>query len=599
MRRRLLIIGIALITLASFSWGLLSATQTAQAQSDSSVEDDLERGRQDALNNRKVFQSKNQSGSRVRRLVEAANDGQINRQNTHASQVLDTLDTITASILIDNPGTGLAENSLFGRSLVADLTSSIGNMAGTPPADTRSYVAYILNSSHIIEPAYAQGLGFSALSPVLGAWTTFRNLAYLCFVVIFLAIGFLIMFRQKVGGQTVVTAQQALPRMVISLVLVTFSYAIAGLLIDLMYLIMYLLITLFGYKTEVVGYNFIELGVVMIRGGFSGSTFTAVKTFVETGLGETAQTIDPLTQGIGIISGAIAMVVIAIAILIGLFRLFFELLKTYATIVISVVLAPISLMVGAIPGRNAFGPWLWNLIGNLAAFPAIVILLIIYDQITGAVSYSLRETSLLNPNNGFVYAQGLEAPTSGGFIPPFIGGSGGSGTMTFLLGLSLLLAMTDIVIHVKKAMGASDQFGWVVSATTSALKRGWTGDELVPGLAFTNTKNYGVSGKNIASKLWRGTEESQKRAEEGKFAVVPRGMVGHAERYLDPYVTAAAARARAWKNRDTHGGGSHGGGSHGGGGAHGTGGQGSSGPKPAGGRRGTAGGSGGTDQRFL
>ena len=45
------------------------------------------------------------------------------------------------------------------------------------------------------------------------------------------------MFRAKINPQTVVTIQSAIPKAVVALILVTFSYAIAGLMIDLMYLL--------------------------------------------------------------------------------------------------------------------------------------------------------------------------------------------------------------------------------------------------------------------------------------------------------------------------------------------------------------------------
>jgi hypothetical protein len=39
-----------------------------------------------------------------------------------------------------------------------------------PPANTQTYIADVLESARIIEPAYAQGIGFSSLNPILGIW---------------------------------------------------------------------------------------------------------------------------------------------------------------------------------------------------------------------------------------------------------------------------------------------------------------------------------------------------------------------------------------------------------------------------------------------
>src|SRR3990172_12628792 len=65
----------------------------------------------------------------------------------------------------------------------------------------------------------------------------------LAFVMI--VIGFLIMFRRQIDPHTVISIQNALPRIVLTLILITFSYAIVGLLIDLMYVILLLAYSLF------------------------------------------------------------------------------------------------------------------------------------------------------------------------------------------------------------------------------------------------------------------------------------------------------------------------------------------------------------------
>ena len=178
-----------------------------------------------------------------------------------------TLQSLTNSILGPDDA-GLA----YGGSAVGTLASLIGGMYANPPASTHTYVADLLDSAHVVQLAQAQGLGFSALSPILETWKVFRNLAYLFFILLFLTIGFAIMFRRKLGGQTAITAQQAIPRIIMALVFVTFSYAIAGFLIDLMYIFMFLLLVVFeklGNQTEFIGSNFLQLGWLMIKTGFN------------------------------------------------------------------------------------------------------------------------------------------------------------------------------------------------------------------------------------------------------------------------------------------------------------------------------------------
>lgn len=380
-------------------------------------------------------------------------------------------------------------SQLGGRTVTGTLASLIGGMYTNPPADTGTYVADLMRSTTIASPAYAQGLGFSSLTPILNAWKIFRNLAYLFFIVIILAIGFMIMFRQKLSGQTVVTAQQALPNVVISLIFVTFSYAIAGLLIDAMYLLMFLILGVFGYLTtdaqnQFLTANFFQVGVTLITGGIGSAGIVMdqlIQSVFESG---------PLTDALASFSGLAAQVIFAIAIAIGIFRLFFELLKTYVYIILNIVLSPVFLMLGALPGRNVFADWIKDLVGNLSAFPAVLVILVIYDTLTRGITGDFGDTS-----------QALSTYERGGFLPPYLLGYGSGGAIfTFVIGLGMLLAITEIVKEVKKIMGAKENFGWFASGLQDALKRGWQGGELIPGVAATNTSKYGISGQNVITQ---------------------------------------------------------------------------------------------------
>jgi len=119
---------------------------------------------------------------------------------------------------------------------VGATTNLIASLYATPPASSAYYLADLGQRLNLTQPAYAQGIGFSGLTPLLPLWKSARNVAYTFFIFVFLIIGFAIMFRAKINPQTVVTIQSAIPKAVVALILVTFSYAIAGLMIDLMYL---------------------------------------------------------------------------------------------------------------------------------------------------------------------------------------------------------------------------------------------------------------------------------------------------------------------------------------------------------------------------
>lgn len=368
--------------------------------------------------------------------------------------------------------------------IIPGLGKAIGYLYETPPASSQQYIAYVLDSAgiNIAQPAYAQsgGLGFSSLLPILNTWVRMRNLAYLFFVVMFVVIGFMIMFRQKLGGQTVVTIQQAIPQIIISLLAVTFSFAIAGLLIDMMYVIMYLMMALFDQTNSgryihgslfTIGGNLLTQGVYTVN--------DSIKMLVESAFGNTF-----IANIFGGFAGFGGAVVFAIAITIRLFTLFFMLLNTYIGIILSIVTAPIALMLGAIPGKNNFSTWVKGLIGNLAAFPTVLFILLLFESLTNNV---LRDGS-------------------GGFVPPYLGGNGSGAALSNLIGIGMILIIPTIVEEVKKVLGAGDGvFGQFGKALKESVGAGWKrgGGAIVKGAATGLAMGVGA-GANAAWAAARG-----------------------------------------------------------------------------------------------
>lgn len=111
----------------------------------------------------------------------------------------------------------------------------ITNLYDNRPLSTTHYLAQVGQNLHIIPEAHAQveGSGNNVLFPVLEIWKITRNIAYLAMIIIFIVIGFMIMFRQKINPQTVISAQAALPGLIVGLLLITFSYFLAALIVDL------------------------------------------------------------------------------------------------------------------------------------------------------------------------------------------------------------------------------------------------------------------------------------------------------------------------------------------------------------------------------
>jgi len=366
---------------------------------------------------------------------------------------------------------------------VSGIAYLIGEMYRYPAARTSIYVADVLQNAHIITPAYAQGLGFASLNPVLDLWKIFRNVSYMLFIMIFIVLGFMIMFRQKIGGQSAVTAQQAIPSVIASLIFVTFSYAIAGFLIDMMYLLMFMIIGIFEQTTpdisgKIMDFDILELmGQLNSKVGVTTGGFQSVD-IVKNLMGSMVES-EKLGETLGVVGGVTLSLVLAVAILIGTFKLFFELLKSYAIVVLYVVTAPLILLGGAFPGKNVFGPWIKNIIANLSAFPTVLMTVILFYQFT------------------------KEAPTTGGFIPPFLLGRGQADAITTLMGLAIILALPEIVKDVKKNLGATEGFGTMVfNAASARAKSAWSGDQtkgwgakrLLGGATFAGATIAGAGG---------------------------------------------------------------------------------------------------------
>ncbi|KKR70145.1 MAG: hypothetical protein UU14_C0056G0007 [Candidatus Roizmanbacteria bacterium GW2011_GWB1_40_7] len=121
----------------------------------------------------------------------------------------------------------------------------MGNMIATlytPPLHTADYFQNLAQNFGISKKTYAQttGTGFQSLTPLIGIWSAFRNIVYLLLVIVFVVIGLAVMLRVKIDPRTVMTIQNQIPKIIIGILAVTFSFAIAGFLIDMMWVLIYL-----------------------------------------------------------------------------------------------------------------------------------------------------------------------------------------------------------------------------------------------------------------------------------------------------------------------------------------------------------------------
>lgn len=331
------------------------------------------------------------------------------------------------------------------------LASGIDLMVSTKPASSIDYVAYMGSKLHVPgtpEVAYAAGggFGFNGLTPVLSIWTLFRNLAYFLFAIMFVVIGVMIMTRRKIDPKTVATIQNALPKIIFALIIVTFSYAIAGFMVDLMYVLLALIVTIMGslqgspsdfvpnlLSGSIFKFVISESGSGLF--GVSGSIAVIVSGIINGLLGlnqggsinQLAGSLNPIAA----LGGGLAFLIVAIAILVALFRTWLALIGAFANIILAVIFAPLRLTLDAIPGQNQFGNWIRDLASNLLAFPVVVIMLAIGGYIA---SYANPEEIV-------------------GFTPPLLGAGNVREVLPFV-GLGILLTIPKVLDILREALKA-------------------------------------------------------------------------------------------------------------------------------------------------
>lgn len=295
---------------------------------------------------------------------------------------------------------------------IGTTTTLIGQLYGAPPASGLTYLADLGEKFNITSPVYAQGAGFVGLRPILDIWKSFRNIAYSFFVLVFIIIGFAIMFRVKISPQIVVTIQSSIPKVIVALVLVTFSYAIAGLLIDLMYLVTALGVSTIGVESfkQSLAELFAELKIsdglenlniltfsLYFWQRASESSFeianllnpvTAIANIFSADLPNWAdKLIKTVTMGFNPLATLLYLILNIILVFVFL-KIFISLLLNYVRILLLIITAPLQLMLGAIPGFNTFGSWIKSLLVNLFPFSVIIILIAlsaeILDKMTGS-----------------------------------------------------------------------------------------------------------------------------------------------------------------------------------------------------------------------
>lgn len=386
----------------------------------------------------------------------------------------------------------------YDKSLLGQLTHAIALPYANAPASGTEWAYNGLQNAGLTTKTYAQGVGFAGLRPITPIWKAFRDIAYMILVLAMVSVGFLIMFRYKIDAQTVISIENALPRFVITLLVITFSYPIAGFLIDVMYICMGLAMTLLiphitgslvtggdisEYTRHIYTYGAGSLwdmvtsnndifavgpallgmlpyaiqiilnvlvgivGAVLVTWGVKTLTDSFFSGFLFGGLIGGALVVIAGSIGFFIFTALVPLILglfVWITVFFLFFRILFMLFTTYTRILLWIIFAPLYLLQELIPGRNAFGDWTKTVFVHLLTFP-IVIVLIIISAMMGSIEVNSTGT-------------GAPVLTHGDTIwmPPFLYTRSAEGFIR-LVGMVILVGIPTLTQTIKASLGVKDQ----------------------------------------------------------------------------------------------------------------------------------------------
>lgn len=334
------------------------------------------------------------------------------------------------------------------------LIGGITELTTAPVASGLAQIGTTLQKFDLASPALAQGggYGFQSLNGLQLLWGASRNMAYLIMVILLIATGFMIMFRVKINPQTAVSLQIMIPKVIFTLLLVTFSYAIAGLVIDLVYVVLAFVLSglaLTGAINpgdlpnsvgwfftpdfgKIFGYYLVGFLVQLVAGGLTALLGVGLATLIPP--------IAPFIGGLGTIF-ALFEIILAVVVIWLLFKVWWMMAKTYLTLMFLIVVGPWQIMLGLLPGQQGFGTWIRNVIANASVFLTVPIMFIL----------NLYFWTFMSPFNPLGATTGITAD-----LPdfPLFGGIGvGQGSIFgFLIGFAILSMIPKVADMIRDAL---------------------------------------------------------------------------------------------------------------------------------------------------
>jgi hypothetical protein len=286
---------------------------------------------------------------------------------------------------------------------LATTAVSLSDGGPMPSFNLANYGKYIASNTLIVrDTAFAQSFDSflpGSLGPAITKiWELIRNISYSLLAIFMIYVGAMIMMRKQISSQVVVTAQYAIPRIIISIILITFSMAIGllglGLIIPMQTAIIQPI-----KQASLDAAGGMCVGPVLRSTVLSGSIYRV---------------------GVGMVfillSMGINLLTLVLWFMVGIKYLF-----TYVKLIAATVSSPLTFAWGAIPGNEeSITNWFKYFLANMLALPAMVLTMeignfIINTLIIQSVASSFGEPSM-GANNPAVIMDAMGGYILGGIL---------------------------------------------------------------------------------------------------------------------------------------------------------------------------------------
>lgn len=216
------------------------------------------------------------------------------------------------------------------------------NFNTPPPVNLAYFWNKQIEDVPVVGKAWAQNTDYTSLylKEIYTSWKFFRNISFALMTIIMLVTGILIITRRKLDPQTVVTVQYAIPRVVIAIILIAFSYPIGATIANLGWNVATKSPITVIMATEGFGGDFVDF-FNEADGSFNFGAFIGLVIGSMWG----AVTIGPVVLLVGLLTLVIALVVTII--------LAIRFLVTYIKMVFSILTSPLTFVWAALPGNDS------------------------------------------------------------------------------------------------------------------------------------------------------------------------------------------------------------------------------------------------------